>query len=82
MKGCIDTATACSLEISQHFTSCNASRCVFLGEESLLSTWPEETRKEEEEEVNESYQGTDHVLAETSECLYSQIGNVCHEEFR
>lgn len=56
----------------------------FLGEESLLFNWPEEARKEEEEdEVNQSYQGTDHMLAETSECLCARkLGNVCHEEFR
>lgn len=46
-----------------------SSACIFSGEESLLFSCPENTREEEkEDEVNQSYQGIDHLLAETSEC--------------
>lgn len=39
---------------------------MFLGKESLVFCCPEKTREEEEkDEVNPSYQGADHLLAET-----------------
>lgn len=42
------------------------------GEESLLFGFPESTRKEEKEiQINQSYQVTDHLLAETPECLHA-----------
>lgn len=48
------------------------------GEESVLFSCQESSRKEEkEDQVNQSYQGTDYLLAETSECLYDlKVGNV------
>lgn len=54
------------------------SGCMLSGEESLLFSCPENTWKEEkEEQVNHSYQGTDHLLAETSECPSAlKVGNV------
>lgn len=52
-------------------------------EENLLFNCPESARKEEkEDQVNQSYQGTDHLLAETSECLYVlKVGNVVSSWF-
>ncbi len=44
--------------------------CMLSGEEGLLFSCEENTRKEEkEDQAKESYQGTSNLLAETSQCL-------------
>lgn len=62
-----------------HYTS----GCMLSEEENLLFSCPENARKEEnEDQVNQSYQGTDHMLAETSECLFAlQVGHVLSSWF-
>lgn len=48
------------------------------GEEGHLFSCQENTREEKkEDQVNQSYQGTGHLLAETSERLYAhKVGNL------
>lgn len=56
----------------------NAYISMFSEEESLLFGRQENPRKEEKKDtVNQSYQGTGHLLAEASECLYAfKVGYV------
>lgn len=53
------------------------------GEESVVFGFPESTRKEEKEiQINQSYQVTDHLLAETAECLHAvEVGNTASSWF-